>query len=92
MKQANLCAAWTLEDCRRPKDFTVLAVAFPMAGQPDTVPKGAGVKALSSRLLQMNFMRRGQAAEVATKATAPAASIQASFLTFYLPSPASVLL
>lgn len=49
-----------------------------MAGQPDTAPKGAGVKALSSRLLQMKFMKRGQPAESATKATASAANAQAS--------------
>jgi hypothetical protein len=49
-----------------------------MAGQPDTAPNGAGVKALSSRLLQMKFMKRGQVAEVGTKATASAANAQAS--------------
>jgi len=47
-----------------------------MAGQPEAAPKGAGVKALSSRLLQMKFMKRGQAAETITKATS-AAEVQA---------------
>ena len=49
-----------------------------MAGQPDETPKGAGVKALSSRLLQMKFMKRGQAAEATTKAASSRADLQAS--------------
>ena len=56
----------------------MLADASLMAGQPDTAPKGAGVKALSSRLLQMKFMKRSQVAEAATIATASAANAQAS--------------
>ena len=39
-----------------------------MARQPEAAPKGAGVKALSSRLLQMKFMKRGQAAETVPQA------------------------
>ena len=49
-----------------------------MARQPDNAPKGAGVKALSSRLLQMKFMKRGQAAETTPQAastSAPAAKV-----------------
>ena len=49
-----------------------------MAGQPDSTPKGAGVKALSSRLLQMKFMKRGQVAEAATKAASSRVDVQAS--------------
>ena len=49
-----------------------------MAGQPDATPKGAGVKALSSRLLQMKFMKRGQVAEASTQAASSRANVQAS--------------
>ena len=52
-----------------------------MARQPDSAPKGAGVKALSSRLLQMKFMKRGQAAE--TPPHAASASAAATEVTTY---------
>ena len=45
-----------------------------MARQPDTAPKGAGVKALSSRLLQMKFMKRGQAAKTTPQAAPSSAA------------------
>ncbi|CAK0757636.1 hypothetical protein CVIRNUC_002557 [Coccomyxa viridis] len=45
-----------------------------MARQPDSAPKGAGVKALSSRLLQMKFMKRGQAAETPPHAASASAA------------------
>ena len=49
-----------------------------MAGQPNAAPQGAGVKALSSRLLQMKFMKRGKAAEATSKAASSTADAQAS--------------
>ena len=51
-----------------------------MARQPDTTPKGGGVKALSSRLLQMKFMKRGQGSETATQATSSAVEAQVSVI------------